>query len=172
MGGASWPLGGGRRGKLGAAELSGCWSSKCCGCVPGCAYVCFPCGDRKFPGADECMCIINTCPLVCIGPICCACRLGEHQQWICTWADAPRHLDPASSLGACASCSPTLPTAQQVTTHSICLPMMKLGQGVPGIPSRWSTPQRCIQLVVVTHATAAKKERRVRAWSGLVSLTQ
>ena len=36
--------------KLGAADLSGCWSSKCCGCVPGCAYACFPCGD-------DCMCM-------------------------------------------------------------------------------------------------------------------
>ena len=76
-----------RRSKLGAAELSGCWSSKCCGCVPGCAYVCFPFGDYScdgVSGCDDCMCIINTCPLVCLGPICYACRLGEHQQWVCT----------------------------------------------------------------------------------------
>merc|ERR1719230_549577 len=51
--------------KLGAAELGGCWSSKCCGCVPGCAYACFPCGD-------DCMCI-NTCP----GPNYVACRVDD-----------------------------------------------------------------------------------------------
>ena len=68
---------------VGAAELSGCWSSKCCGCVPGCAYVCFPCGDRDFPGAGACMCIINTCPLVSdlVHPPPAAARTRPRQLW-------------------------------------------------------------------------------------------
>merc|ERR1712216_171917 len=49
----------------GAGQLGGCWSSKCCFCVPGCAYACFPCGDN---------CIyICSCP----GPNLLGCRLDD-----------------------------------------------------------------------------------------------
>merc|ERR1719378_1353525 len=52
-------------GKLGAAELGGCYSSKCCFCIPGCARICFPCGD-------DCM-YVHTCP----GPNFWGCRIDD-----------------------------------------------------------------------------------------------